>query len=230
MIRMYATLALTLLAACSSDPGTKYDYSKCGEPSAIVVTNEDILDGGGLALTKGVEIDIGLRVTDAEGDLCDPRGLELALDDPAQIEVVAQDEDVVLKATSDAIDLGSEPVTGMHATLGDLHAVWPVVSVVALGGTWNVVITEKTRFPPPGYDFGEVTFTQHGRRMVWEDCILSLVCDRDAVIVGASFTVEAPDYNLSISVPIDPDRNRFAGPWSTSDGKYEGDFTAVRLE
>lgn len=229
MSRTYAPLALVILiAAC--DPGSKYDYSKCGDPVSIDVLNEDVLDGNALALPKGVETDIVLRVLDAEGDLCDPAGLELAFDDASQIEIVGGGgEDTVLKPLFDAIDRGAEPTTVMHASLGDLHASWTVASVVALGGTWSVTITEYTRYPE-GYDFGEVIFTQLGRRMVWKDCILSLVCERDAVIVGASFTVEAPDYDLSIAVPIDPDRNRFAGPWSTSDGKYEGDFTAVRIE
>ena len=217
-----------VIAACGGH-GTKYDYSKCGDPASIAVLNEDILDGDALALPKGVETDIMLRVLDAEGDLCDPSGLELAFDDASQIEIAAADEDTVLKPRFDAIDLGAEPTTIMTASLGDLRASWTVASVVALGGTWNVVVTETTRYPD-GFDFGEVIFTQRGRRMVWEDCTISVVCSRDAVIRGAAFTAEAPEYGLMISAPIDPDRNGFAGPWSAKDGDYVGDFIAVRLE
>lgn len=231
MIRMYATFALIALAACNSGPDTKYDYSKCGEPVTITVTNEDILDeDGSLALPKGIETDIGLKVTDDEGDLCDPRGIELAFDEHWQIGIVSLGEDVVLKAKGDAFDEPNEPMTVMHAFLGEsLHASWPVVSIVNLGGAWNVVVTEKTRYPT-GFDFGEVIFTQRGRRMTWEDCTISVVCSRDAVIRGRSFTAEAPEYGLMISAPIDPERNGFAGPWSAKDGDYEGDFIAVRIE
>jgi hypothetical protein len=75
-----------------------------------------------------------------------------------------------------------------------------------------------------------VTFTQLGRRLIWEDCTLSLVCSRDAAVRGHAFTVEAPDVGLTISVPIAHDRRSFSGPWSTDDGKYMGEFTAVRVE
>lgn len=230
MIRMYATLTLIALAACGSDDGTKYDYSKCGEPSAFVIANADIEDGAGaLALPKGIETDIALKLHDAEGDLCDPSGLELAFDDPTQVEVVSQGEDIVLKATRDAIDDGDEPVTGMHATLGSVSASWTVSSVVALGGTWNVVVTEETRYPE-GFDFGDVIFTQRGRRMTWEDCTISLVCSRDALIQGHDFTVDAPDVGVTIAAPISHDRRSFSGPWSTADGDYKGTFSAERVD
>ena len=142
------------------------------------------------------------------------------------MEVVATGEATVLKPRYDAIDRGAEPTTVMHVTAGGAHASWTLVSVVALGGTWNVTITEYTRFPN-GYPFGEVTFTQRGRRMTWEDCTISLVCEEDAVIRGGTFTVEAPDVGLMLSVPISPGRDRFEGPWM-ADG-YEGDFIAVRV-
>lgn len=225
--RAILILSALTLAACGNDGDDP--YAKCGTPETIAVTNEDVLDGDGLALPKGVETDIGLQVTDAEGDLCDSRGIELAFDEHWQIEVVSLGERVVLKAKADAIDEPNEPMTVMHAFLGELHWSWPVVSVVALGGTWDVLITEATKFPQ-GYPFSGVVFTQRGRRMTWEDCTISLVCARDAVIRGADFTVEAPEVGLTISAPIDPSRNRFAGPWSTDDGKYMGEFTADRVE
>jgi hypothetical protein len=230
MSRTYVTLVLTLLAACgNSDPDTLHDYSKCGAPVTIAVTNTDIVDGDALALPKGIETDLVIQVTDAEGDFCDPSDLELAFDDADQIEVASVGEATVLKPRYDAIDRGTEPTTIMHASLGDLHLSMNVTSVVALGGVWDVTITEYTRFPD-GYPFGEVTFTQHGRRMTWEDCTLSLVCEEEAVIRGGDFTVEAPDVGLMLSVPISPGRDRFAGPWSAKDGDYEGDFTAVRID
>lgn len=220
-------LSALTLAACGNDEDAK--YAKCGAPDSIALTNEDILDGDGVALPKGVEVDIGLAVTDAEGDLCDPRDLELAFDEDWQIEVVSRGDGAVLKATSDAFDAPSEPVTVMHAFLGELHASWTVTSVVALGGTWDVLITEATKFPQ-GYPFSGVVFTQRGRRMTWEDCSISLVCARDALVIGTRFTIEAPDIGLSIAAPIDPGRERFAGPWATSDGKYMGEFAAERVE
>jgi len=231
MTRMYATLALTLLAACgNSGPDPLHDYSKCGTPASIAVANADVHDGDALALPKGFETDLVIEVKDDEGDWCDPTDLELAFDDADQIEIVEDGEAKVLKARYDAIDLGgTEPSTTMHASLGGLHASWTVASVVALGGVWDVTITEYTRFPD-GYPFGEVTFTQRGRRMAWEDCTLSLVCEEEAVIRGGDFTVEAPDVGLMLSVPISPGRDRFEGPWSAMDGDYEGDFIAIRVE
>ena len=231
MQRMYAALFLIALAACGgSGPDPLHDYSKCGDPTLITVANLDIVDGEALALPKGIETDILLQVTDAEGDFCDPGDVELAFDDADQIEAVSTGEFTVLKPRYDAIDRGgTEPTTTMHVSLGDLHASWTVASIVALGGTWDVTITEYARFPD-GYPFGEVTFTQHGRRMIWEDCTLSLVCEEEAVIRGGDFTVEAPDVGLMLSVPISPGRDRFAGPWSAKDGDYEGDFTAVRID
>jgi len=224
----YALLALFIVAACGGS-GSKYDYSKCGEPAAIAVTNEDVLDGDGLALPKGVETDIGLKVTDAEGDLCDPSGLELSFDGAAWVEIVDQGEDVVLVTTQDAIDFGAEPSATMSASLGDLHASWTLSGVIALGGTWDVTITETNRFPN-GYPFAGVVFTQLGRRMRWEDCTISLVCERDAVIVGRDFTIEAPDIGLAVSAPIADDRRSFSGPWSAMDGDYAGSFTAERAD
>ncbi|HTK60661.1 MAG TPA: hypothetical protein VL283_05675 [Candidatus Baltobacteraceae bacterium] len=230
MSRTYVTLALTLLAACgNSGPDPLHDYSKCGGPTTIAIANADVVDGDGIALPKGVEVDLVIEAKDAEGDYCDPTDLELSLDDPDQIEIVSAGEATVLKARYDAIDRGAEPTTVLHASLGGVEASWPVASVVALGGTWSVTITEYTRYPD-GYEFGEVVFTQRGRRMVWEDCTISVVCSRDAAIRGAAFTAEAPEYGLMISAPIDPDRNRFAGPWSAKDGDYQGDFVAVRVD
>jgi len=229
MSRMYIPLALIALAACSPDPDPLHDYSECGEPATLTVTNEDILDGDALALPKGLEMDLIVEVKDADGDYCDPTDLELAFDHADQIEVVSTGEATVLKARFDAIDQGAEPTTVMHITLGELTASWNAASVVALGGTWDVTITEYTRFPD-GYPFGEVTFTQRGRRMTWEDCTLSLVCEEEAVIRAGDFTVEAPDVGLMLSVPISPGRDRFEGPWSAMDGDYAGDFTAVRVD
>ena len=218
-------ILVTLIALATTACGSKNDYPDCGEPSAIASAAVD----GELALPKGVETDIALTVLDAEGDLCDPSDLALAFDDPGQIEVVATGETTILKPRYDAIDLGTEPTTVMHASLGDLHASWTVASVVDLGGAWNVVITEATRYPD-GFDFGEVTFTQHGRAMTWEDCSISLVCERDAVIAGADFTVEAPDIGLTIAAPISADRRSFSGPWSAKDGDYSGTFSAERVD
>jgi hypothetical protein len=220
-----------LVAACgSSGPDPLHDYSKCGEPATLVVGNADVHDGDALALPKGLETDLVIEAKDADGDWCDPTELELAFDHPDQIEVVSSGEATVLKPLYDAIDRGgTEPTTTMHASLGGLHASWTVASVVALGGAWDVTITEYMRFPN-GYPFGEVTFTKLGRRMVWEDCTISLVCEEDAVIRDGNFTVEAPDVGLMLSVPISAGRDRFEGHWSAMDGDYEGDFIAVRVE
>ena len=220
------SLSTLALAACGNDDDER--YADCGEPTAIAAINADATDEAGLALPKGVETDIGLQVTDAEGDLCDPSELTLAFDDPDQVEIVG-DDPILLKARYDAIDRGAEPTTTLRASLGDLSASWTVTSVVALGGTWDVLITEATKFPN-GYPFSGVVFTQRGRRMTWEDCSISLVCAEDAVIRGTDFTVDVPDVGLSIAAPIAPDRNRFAGPWATDDGTYMGEFTAERVE
>ncbi|HJV32543.1 MAG TPA: hypothetical protein VJ694_00800 [Patescibacteria group bacterium] len=222
MSRSHAVAFLLALAACSHD-----DYPDCGTPAAISVANTDIADGDALALPKGVETDMALQVTDAEGDLCDPSGVALAFDDPGQIEVVSTGEATVLKPRFDAIDLGAEPTTVLRATLGDLQASWPVVSVVSLGGAWTVTITEVTRFPN-GYTFAGVSLVQHGRRLAWEDCSVPVVCARDAVVRDAAFTAEAPDIGLSVTAPVDPDRARFAGPWSAKG--YMGEFIATRAE
>ena len=220
------TLLPLLLAACSSGN----DYPDCGEPAAISVANADVVDeDGSLALPAGVETDLALQVTDAEGDLCDPSDVRLSFDDAEQIDVVSSGEATVLRPRHDAIDLGAEPTTMLHTSLGGLRASWPVVSVVALGGAWTVTVTERTRYPD-GYEFGEVVFAQHGRHLVWEDCSIPIVCSQDAVIRGADFTVDAPDVGLTLSAPIDSDRNGFAGPWSAKDGMYEGDFIAERIE
>jgi hypothetical protein len=219
---------LMSVSACSSDSGSKTDYSHCTGADKLVLVdpNDDQAFASSLELPKGVETDIRLEARDADGHQCDPSKIDLSFDDASQIDIVSKGEQTILKHRFDWFDRGAEPTTTMRASLGGLTAAWPTAGVVALDGEWTVTVFE-TKIYPDGFVFGKVTFAQHGRQLSWEDCTISQACDKYITIQDDQVSSMLASKNFLLEGSISSDRDSFGGNWSTD--SYAGSWIATRL-
>lgn len=239
-------LACAACFACGKDDAPKHDYSKCDVPAKIVMDDADLLtpctmpgpeEGSEpvpcdppvppvLALPKGMEVAIPLRVEDAEGDLCDPSGLEIETGDPSLIEAIGLGEETILRAARDYLDDGSEPSTPLRLSVSGLAAEWTAVGVINLEGTWAVTVFHDEMYPD-GLLIGEFVFTQRGRHLKWYDCTVDQACDEAGTVRDGTLSLKTMDANFTLTGEIAPDRNALSGTWSTN--HYMGTWSADRV-
>lgn len=147
-------LVSAILPACGDD--------RSGPPVKIVATDSLLvapcINGEGtacvpaqldeVALPKGKDVTIPVRVLDAAGNDCDPSGLDVQVADPSIISVVSINaEGITFRALKDVDDptdgpsYDLEPSTVITVSIGGVHVAWKGVGIVNFEGDWKVSST-----------------------------------------------------------------------------------------
>ncbi len=230
-------LACLAIAACGSSPPPKVYH--CSGAAKIEVANADLflpLDPKtkapvyGMALPKGIETDIQLRVTDAAGAECDPGKATLALDDSSQVTIVKHGDVTVLKAAKDLFDAnGQEPMTMLRISYdGVPDYPTAVYSVLSLADKWDVTVDFPAGPMSDGgsmLDLGMFEFQQSGRTLKYANR------SEAGSVIGADLTLNQSSDPMAMGLvlkgTVAPDRSNVSGTWMS--GMMSGTWTAARL-